>query len=289
MTELDGKSPLTAVEKPVDSTADAATETPSSTSEGSAGQNIEGESKTSTDVTPSDTVRFLTLDDVPEEHRPYVESLLKDREKQMMAAYTKKTQELAKDRQKIEAYNAFERNPEAVIRQIAQQQGFDLIPRGQQQQQSIVDTAGWEPQTWDEVLQRAEERATARIIEQLKPMLGPLYENLQQVKSQSIENQLSQIDENWRIYEDEIKSNMEFIKPDLLKTAEGIKKLYRMSVPEEVFASRATQAAIKQFEAKTKAAQIEGKSKVNKTAPSIGKIESFHDAVMAAKKIHNMI
>ena len=61
MTELDGKSPLTAVEKPVDSTADAATETPSSTSEGSAGQNIEGESKTSTDVTPSDTVRFLTI------------------------------------------------------------------------------------------------------------------------------------------------------------------------------------------------------------------------------------
>jgi len=73
-----------------------------------------------------------------------------------------------------------------------------------------------------------------------------------------------------------------------LQTPEGIKKLYRMSVPEEVFSSRATQAALKQFEAKTKAAQVGGKSKVN-SAPSIGKINSFNDAVLAAKKLHNMV
>jgi hypothetical protein len=62
-----------------------------------------------------------------------------------------------------------------------------------------------------------------------------------------------------------------------------------MSVPEEVFSSRATQAALKQFEAKAKNAQIEGKSKVQKTAPNVGKINNFNDAVLAAKRLHNLI
>ena len=293
MTALDGTSPLSAVKEPTPAPAEAAQAEPPVTTEGPASQTIEGESKVSPkDTTPPDTeqVRFLTLDDVPEEHRPYVEGLLKDRERQMMAAYTRKTQDVAKEKQKIDAYNMFEKNPEGTIRQIAQQMGFDVVPRGNQPQAQpgMVDTANWEPQTWDEVLVRAKEQARESLMAEIKPLLEPLYQNLQQVKSQGIENQLSQIDENWRIYEDEIKSNMEFIKPDLLKTAEGIKKLYRMSVPDEVFTSKATQQAIKQYEQKVKSAQIESKSKVNHTTPSIGKINSYDDAVKAAKKALNL-
>jgi hypothetical protein len=294
MTALDGTSPLSAVKEPTPAPAEAAQAESPVTTEGPASQTIEGESKVSPkDTTPPDTeqVRFLTLDDVPEEHRPYVESLLKERERQMMAAYTRKTQDIAKEKQKIDAYNMFEKAPEATIRQIAQQMGFDVVPRGQQvqAQPGMVDTANWEPQTWDEVLVKAKEQARESLMAEIRPLLEPLYANLQQVKSQGIENQLSQIDENWRIYEDEIKSNMEFIKPDLLKTAEGIKKLYRMSVPDDVFTSKATQAAIKQYEQKVKSAQIESKSKVNKTSPSIGKINSYDDAVKAAKKALNLI
>ena len=293
MTALDGTSPLSAVKEPTPAPAEAAQAEPPVTTEGPASQTIEGESKVSPkDTTPPETeqVRFLTLDDVPEEHRPYVEGLLKDRERQMMAAYTRKTQDVAKEKQKIDAYNMFEKNPEGTIRQIAQQMGFDVVPRGNQPQAQagMVDTANWEPQTWDEVLVRAKEQARESLMAEIKPLLEPLYQNLQQVKSQGIENQLSQIDENWRIYEDEIKSNMEFIKPDLLKTAEGIKKLYRMSVPDEVFTSKATQQAIKQYEQKVKSAQIESKSKVNHTTPSIGKINSYDDAVKAAKKALNL-
>lgn len=293
MTALDGTSPLSAVKEPTPAPAEAVQAESPVTTEGPASQTIEGESKVSPkDTTPPDTeqVRFLSLDDVPEEHRPYVEGLLKDRERQMMAAYTRKTQDVAKEKQKIDAYNMFEKNPEGTIRQIAQQMGFDVIPRGHQPQaqSGMVDTANWEPQTWEEVLVRAKEQARESLMAEIKPLLEPLYQNLQQVKSQGIENQLSQIDENWRIYEDEIKSNMEFIKPDLLKTAEGIKKLYRMSVPDEVFTSKATQQAIKQYEQKVKSAQIESKSKVNHTTPSIGKINSYDDAVKAAKKALNL-
>ena len=58
MTELDGKSPLTAVEKPVDSTADGR-DTFINKRRISRPEHRRW-SKTSTDVTPSDTVRFLT-------------------------------------------------------------------------------------------------------------------------------------------------------------------------------------------------------------------------------------
>jgi hypothetical protein len=293
MEGISGTAPMT-LQEPAPTTAEAAPETPLASESGSA-QAItkEGEGKTSPkEATSPESAqeRFLTLDDVPEEHRPYVEALLKDREKQMMAAYTKKTQAIAQDRQKIDAYNAFERDPINTIQRIATQLGYDVSPRNSQQTaQQPVDAVNWEPQTWDEVLARAEERTTQNIINTLKPLLAPLYQNLEEVKSQSIEHQLGQIDENWRIYEDDIKANMNYIKPDLLKTAEGIKKLYRMSVPEEVFSSRATQAALKQFEAKAKNAQIEGKSKVQKTAPNVGKINNFNDAVLAAKRLHNLI
>jgi len=294
MTALDGTSPLSAVKEPTPAPVEAAQAESPTTTEGSASQTIDESGKVSpkeTTTTETEQVRFLTLDDVPEEHRPYVESLLKDRERQMMAAYTRKTQDVAKEKQKIDAYNMFEKNPEGTIRQIAQQMGFDVIPRGQQpvaSQPGMVDTANWEPQTWDEVLVKAKEQAKESLMAEIRPLLEPLYANLQQVKSQGLENQLSQIDENWRIYEDEIKSNMEFIKPDLLKTAEGIKKLYRMSVPDDVFTSKATQTAIHQYEKKVKAAQIESKSKVNNTTPSIGKINSYDDAVKAAKKALNL-
>lgn len=292
MEGLSGTAPLSAVSEPSGTTDTSATEPTQSQQEGSASQTT-GDGKAASAATTPNTAaeeRFLTLDDVPEEHRPYVEGLLKEREKQMMAAYTKKTQAIAAERQKIDAFNQFERDPIGTIQRIAQNYGYQVAPAGQpQQMQQPANGQDWEPQTWDEVLARAEERATTRIIETLKPVLEPLYKNLEEVKSQGIEHQLSQIDDGWRIYEDEIKQNMQFIKPELLKTPEGIKKLYRMSVPEEVFSSRATQAALKQFEAKAKNAQIEGKSKVNRTAPQIGRIESFNDAVLAAKKFHNMV
>lgn len=292
--EISGSAPISAISEPSEPTVDeTATEQTQGSTEGPAasGSTTDGGKASTEATTPDQVERFLTLDDVPEEHRPYVEGLLKEREKQMMAAYTKKTQALAQDRQKVDAYNLLEKDPVGTIQRIAQHLGYDIAPKGQQAtalQQGMTDTQEWEPQTWDEVLAKAEERATNRIIEQLRPVLEPLYQNLEETKSQGIEHQLSQIDDNWRIYEDDIKQNMQFIKPELLKTPEGIKKLYRMSVPEEVFSSRATQAAMKQWEAKSKAAQVEGKSKIAKTAPSVGRITSFNDAVMAAKRLHNL-
>ena len=44
----------------------------------------------------------------------------------MQAAFTKKTQAVAQDRQKIEAFDAFMADPMSQIQQLAQQYGYSL-------------------------------------------------------------------------------------------------------------------------------------------------------------------
>ncbi len=95
------------------------------------------------------------LNDVPEELRPHVEAYAKNVEKQLKANYTRKTQEIGKQRQKIEAYDAFERDPEGTLRQIAERQGFTLNRAGGRDSNASpgnqVMGDQWQPQTWTEV------------------------------------------------------------------------------------------------------------------------------------------
>lgn len=107
--------------------------------------------------------------------------------------------------------------------------------------------------TWDEVVQKAEERAASKIMAQLQPIIS----NVQKMQANSIENQLNSIDANWRVYEDDMRQNLQR-HPTLVN---DVGMLYRLSVPEEVYTSRAVQAALSKFESKARQAAVGSKRK----------------------------
>jgi hypothetical protein len=201
--------------------------------------------------------------------------------KQMQQAFTKKTQEIAKSRQKIEAYDAFMSDPVGQMQQIALQHGYSLNRSQAQQalnQQSAQDGGqDWQPNSWDDVFAKAEERAEQRIMQRFAPLL----QNVREIKAESIEQKLDKIDPDWRLYEDEMRTNMGS-HPTLIN---DIGKLYRLSVPEDVSTSRAVAEALKKLQSKTDAAHVGGKSTTSKTVSAPKEIKSFQDAVEEAKRI----
>jgi hypothetical protein len=245
------------------------------------------------------TDRFISLDDIEDPLiREHLEKLLGPKEKAMQAAFTKKTQAIAAERQKIEAYDNFLQNPQAVIRQVAQQYGLQIVdgngnPQGTAQgmiqgaAQSPLSNPDYQPQTWGQLEQDLAASLIPRIAQEITskigPMLGPLYQNVEQITSRNIETQLDTIDKDWRLYEDEVKLNMRN-HPTLLKDPSGIKKLYLLSVPEEVITGRATQTALTKIHDKGEALKAGGKTQVSRsTVPAPKKVSTFEDAVQIAK------
>jgi len=201
--------------------------------------------------------------------------------KGMQSAYTKKMQAMADSRHKIEAYDAFYSNPIEQVQRIAQQYGYQLTQKqaadAAQQMQGVDEN--WQPNNWDDVMERATQIAEQRIMEKMSPLLG----QVQDMRKQSIESALTEIDPTWQQYEDTMMENLR-VHPTL---ANNPSMLYRMSVPQEVLESRATQAALKKLEQKQQSAQVSGTSTTHK-APQGGlpdKPVSFQDAVSAAKQV----
>jgi hypothetical protein len=205
---------------------------------------------TGTTETDPDEASFFDPKAVPEELQPAY--------KLMQRAFTKKMQALAKDRGKVQFYDQLSADPVGNLQKLAAQYGLQLTRAQAQQMASQGQAAAgstpadWQPQSWQEVLQKAEERAAERILGQLKPLLG----EVQNIKKQSIEKQLEAIDPTWQQYEDEMIENLRS-HPSL---AGDPAKLYRLSVPQEVIESRATQAALRRFEAKAKSQGAAGGS-----------------------------
>lgn len=203
---------------------------------------------------------------------PELQAQAKALKKSLQGAFTKKTQEIAKHRQKIEAYDAFQKDPVTQIQQMASQMGYTLT-RAEAKAQ-IATTDDWQPQSWDEVLQRAE----SKVMEKFAPLLT----EMQSMKKTAIERQLSEIDPSWQQYEETMVHNLT-AHPTLAKDPV---MLYRLSVPQEVFESRATQKALAKLESKAQGARVSSNSTTNKT-PKTGEPDgpiSFSDAVAFAKK-----
>ena len=183
--------------------------------------------------------------------------------KQMQSAYTKKTQTLKSEQQKIDAYNAFQENPQAVLRQLAQHYGLDNTPQTDDQ---------WEPKSWEEVIQKSKAEA--------RKEFEPLVQELQNLKKSHLERTLDEAAPDWRLYEDKMS--------ELLRSHPTLSKdpltLYRLSVPPEVLESRATQTALKKLQNKTESAKVGGGSTTNKPSnPLPGGKLSFQDAVKFAQ------
>ena len=197
--------------------------------------------------------------------------------KQFKSAFTKKLEGLKKDRDKVDAYNNFMANPEENLRRTADQYGYKMIPKNQPSQATQGDgLTEWQPQTWDEVFSRFEER----IGKSLMGKFQPVFENIQNLTSSHIENQLTDIDPDWKLYEDDMTANLK-AHPTL---ARDVSKLYRLSVPEEVLKNKYTQAALKKYEEKAKSAKVSSKSSVSASSAPMNKKLTFDEAVQEAKK-----
>ena len=254
---------------------------------GRADQTDKGTSKGKQAPAPSDTEDAFDLSQVPEEIRPQVEAAVKLTEKQLKANYTKKTQEIAKQRHKVEAYDAFESNPVETMKQMADRYGFQLNPKGAPakpsnggaEPDSEFFTENWQPPSWKHVGDGIDQRINTAL-SQFMEKIQPVFQNLQQLTTKSIEGQLSEIDPDWKLYEDDMTSNLK-AHPTLAK---DVSKLYRMSVPDDVLETRATQKALKRFEEKARSAKVGSKSTVQSSTASGNKVNSFQDAVSEAKR-----
>jgi len=222
----------------------------------------------------SEEPSFFDLNLLPEDQR----IALAPAYKQMQGAFTRKTQEIAADKQKITEYNQFMADPVSSMQRLATQMGFTMTRA--QAQAAVNDQAqqgqDWQPNTWGEVLSRAKQEARQEIMEELGPVLG----NVQAMRAESIEKQLDSIDSNWRVYEDQMRENLQ-LAPALVKDPA---KLYKFSVPDEVLEARATQKALARFDAKSKAAVVAGKTETSRGTPADEKVTDFASAAAAAKK-----
>lgn len=199
--------------------------------------------------------------------------------KQMQASYTKRMQALAADRRKIEAFDQFSKDPLTQIQQMASRMGYRLTRAEAAQQMAEQNQAAakdWEPQTWDDVLGRAKQMAKEEIMAELQPVFG----ELQGMRKNTIEKQLSELDPTWHQYEDRMMQNLRS-HPTL---ASDPATLYRLSVPPDVLESRATQAALRKLQAKADSGRVSGTSTTRAAPPDPGKAMSFSEAVEFAKK-----
>lgn len=185
---------------------------------------------------------FFDPNEVPEALKPAY--------KHMQAAFTKKMQALSNLRQKAEFADKVFADPIGAMQKLAAQFGYSLSradaakAAGSNAGQDEIGP-DWQPQTWQEVLQKAEERAAAKIIAQLRPMLG----EISNIKRANIEKQLAEIDPAWQQYEDAMIENLRRFP----QMADDPALLYRVSVPPEVIEARATKKALQKFENKARA------------------------------------
>lgn len=193
--------------------------------------------------------------------------------KSLQGNYTQKTQAIADARQKIEAYDALNRDPHGQLQSLAQRYGYQLTPANGGKDDAKTD---FEPQSWDDVMSAATERAKSAILQDLAPAL----QELQNMRKSSIEQQLSSIDPGWKTYEDNMMQMLN-THPTL---ANDPATLYRMSVPSDVLESRATQAALRRLENKTKSSNVAGGSSTTKTPAQPEQASSFNEAVKIAQR-----
>ena len=208
---------------------------------------------------------------------------LKPAYKQMQQAFTRKMQQLSGERNKAQFYDQFSADPIGNMQRLASQYGYQLT-RAQAAEAVHQQGAGdlppdWTPQSWQEVLSKAEERATQKIFGQLQPLLS----EVKNQKRQSIEKQLEEIDPTWRQYESEMVQLIQEV-PGLAAHPE---RLYRLAVPPEVIESRATQKAIQRLQDKAKASAGAGGSTTIKrpsAADPNQRFASVHEAALWAQK-----
>lgn len=196
------------------------------------------------ETTPEPT--FFDPKDLPEELLPAY--------KNMQGAFTKKTQGIAEQRQKLEAYDQFMRDPVGSLRHLASQYGIQIADQPDKE----PEPSEWEPQTWDDVIKKAKEEA----LEEYRKESAPLLREYQSIKKSQIETDLDSSIPEWRQYEDEMTAMVQQ-HPSL---ANDPVTLARLSIPPEVLEGRAMQAALARLKKQTESGAVSKGSTTNKAS-----------------------
>ena len=200
--------------------------------------------------------------------------------KQMQRAFTRKTQDLAKQREKVHAYDSFMADPVTGLQNLARQYGMKLTraeaeAMADQQQKGAQD---WQPQTWDDVIKRAKAEAKQELFGELGPLIG----EVRNMKRSNIERTLDEHVPEWRQYESEMADALRK-HPTLVQEPE---LLARMVIPAEVQESRAYQAALKKLQAKADSSRVSSGSQTSRSADAEipNRAMTFDEAVAFARQ-----
>jgi len=198
--------------------------------------------------------------------------------KQMQGAFSKKMEAIKENRQKIEAYDAFAADPVSQLQTMARQYGYSLTRAEAAQQLKESQVSGdWEPKSWDEVIQKAEDRAYQRLMKENEPM----YNEVKSLRKTNLESYLDSNAPDWRTYEDDMMKTLR-THPTLVNNPMG---LYKLSIPDNVLQSRATQQALKKMQDKGRSSEISGASTTTKKSGTRmpDKPVTFDEAVKIAE------
>lgn len=210
------------------------------------------------------------LPDDPEVQKAYA---------QMRKAWTQKMQEASARMTDAERYQQavqfLQRDPQSFLSEIAKQHGFSIVKGAAEA--AAQNGEDWTPQTWQEVIAKSKEAAKAELLAELQPVLQEVHKS----KAASFERVLDDTDPMWRQYEKDFRANlMQF--PQL---SEDPKKLFKLSMPDDYVMSKATAAALAKVKGQTEAVKMSSGSTTRAAAPTQPKVNSFDEAVAAAKQM----
>lgn len=210
---------------------------------------------------------------LPDDLKRQAEALRKG----LLSDYTRKTKTIAERKKDLELIDGFRKDPHGTIRQIANQYGYTLAEARQAVADAAQSAGGeeFQPQNWNDVRSWVAKDVISQVMKELSPFFG----EVQNMKKTAVESNLDQIDPTWRQYENEMVSNLRE-HPTLAKDPA---LLYRLSVPQEVFESRAVQKALQKMELRTKASSQAASSTTKARTVIPDKPVSFAEAVEAAK------
>jgi hypothetical protein len=275
-----GQAPVTAPETTFAATPAQAVE-PAQTSAPDNGRtepaNATADGTTAKSADPGTEIDLgVDINSLPEEARAYALKAERD----MKAAFTRKAQELAANRNKVDEYDRFMADPVASLQRLAAQYGFHISPAQAAHAlgQPPTQPEEWQPNDWNEVLERAAQKGKDQALAEFQTKFKPFLDTVQQQQQKNIEAQLTSIDPEWKNYEGEMVALLKE-HPTL---ARNVEKLYRLAVPPEVIEARATKAAIERMQKNASAARVSSVS-TTKSTPAQQEAKTFAEAVEMAK------
>lgn len=201
----------------------------------------------------------------------------------MQGTFTRKMQEISGDKDLLQQARAFVADPVTGLQQLAAQHGFTLtraqaqaVAAGQGQPTGWDPRSGESPPDWETLLTVAQ----SRMRESLMQELSPLMQNVHRLQSQSVEQQLTAIDPEWKTYEPKMR---ELLK-ETPTLGNNLQRLYNLALLEEgVYEGRALKTAQQRLAASASAARVGGLSTTT-SQPAAKKVNSFQDAVEEARR-----